>query len=325
MGFYRGMFLSLALAASALPALAAPRYSLVDIGTLGGPGSFATAVSDNGAVVGCSEAADGIHAFIYFDGAMQDLGHGCALAVNDSGVVAGRSGNGELVIWRGRTVTPLGVTGNVGGINEFGTVVGSFNSTGGERAFMYRDGKLTDLGSLPGEGGSAANAVNSKGEIVGRSAGHAFLYANGTMRDLGTLGGNNSAARGINERGVVVGMAANAFGQPEAFLYDGAMRALPGEGFASAISLNERIQVVASAEGRHGYLIANGEVTWLDSLPAVQAKGWRKLEPTGINERGWIVGTAVTPDGDSRAFVLVPRELSLPASSARGQRMALGS
>ena len=322
MGFYRG-FLA-ALLAAAVPALAAPRYSLVDIGTLGGPGSFATAVSDNGAVVGCSEAADGIHAFLYFDGTMQDLGPGCALAVNNAGVVAGRSGSGELVIWRGATVTPLGISGNVGGINDFGTVVGSFTADGRERAFMYRDGRLTELGSLPGEGGSAANAVNARGQVVGRSGGHAFLYDNGTMRDLGTLGGSTSAARGINERGVVVGMAANAFGQPEAFVYDGAMRALPGEGYTSAISLNERIQVVASAEGRHGYLIVNGEVVWLDSIPAVQARGWRKLEPTGINERGWIVGTAVTAEGDSRAFVLMPREIAVPSSSARGQRMALG-
>jgi probable HAF family extracellular repeat protein len=39
----------------------------------------------------------------------------------------------------------------------------------------------------------------------------------------------------------------------------------------------------------------------------VASRGWHHLEPTAINERGWIVGTAQDADGDSRAFLLVPR------------------
>jgi hypothetical protein len=34
--------------------------------------------------------------------------------------------------------------------------------------------------------------------------------------------------------------------------------------------------------------------------------GWRHTEPSGINDRGWIVGAALNQDGDLRAFVLIP-------------------
>ncbi len=144
--------------------------------------------------------------------------------------------------------------------------------------------------------------------MVGGANGHAFLYDNGALRDLGTLGGNNSVARGINDRGDVVGVASNQFGQPTPFIYDGAMRELPGGGYAAAIDINDRLQVIASAEGRHGYLVIDGVVTLLDSLPTVRAAGWRNLEPTGINDQGWVVGTGVDADGNFRAFLLVPRE-----------------
>jgi probable HAF family extracellular repeat protein len=63
---------------------------------------------------------------------------------------------------------------------------------------------------------------------------------------------------------------------------------------------------VGSGEGIRGFLIDGDAVTRLDTLPAVVAHGWRRLEPTGINDRGWIVGTGSNADGDLRAFLLVP-------------------
>jgi probable HAF family extracellular repeat protein len=274
-------------------------------------------VSDTGIVVGCSDVMpNGIHAFIYENGAMRDLGtasasegNSCALAVNDTGVAAGRSASGELVTWSDAGVTRLGVTGNVGAINGAGVVVGSYVEGGRDHAFMFREGVLTDLGTLgaPGEAQSAATAINASEEIVGSSNGHAFLYVNGVMRDLGTLGGAGSIAKGINDRGQVVGMAADAHGEPGPFLYDGTMRALAGGSGSAAIGINDRMQVVGSAEGTYGYLVVGDTVTRLDSLPAVRARGWHHVDATGINSRGWIVGTAMNADGDSRAFLLMPR------------------
>jgi probable HAF family extracellular repeat protein len=142
--------------------------------------------------------------------------------------------------------------------------------------------------------------------VVGTSQGRAFLYASGAIRDLGTLGGNASFANGINSRGEVVGMSTNEFATPTPFVYHGTMRALPGASFASALAINNRGQVVGSGEGIRGFLIDGDQFIRLDTLPAVVAKGWRRLEPTGINDRGWIVGTATNPDGDLRAFLLIP-------------------
>ena len=41
---------------------------------------------------------------------------------------------------------------------------------------------------------------------------HAFLWQAGRMRDLGTLGGGFSDARGINDRGQIVGISETASG-----------------------------------------------------------------------------------------------------------------
>jgi len=102
-------------------------------------------------------------------------------------------------------------------------------------------------------------------------------------------------------------MAGDANGTPTPFAYTGTMRALPAATFSAAIAVNNRGQVVGSGEGTYGYLVDNGSVTRLDAIPAVASRGWRHLEPTGINDRGWIVGTATTPTGDLRGFLLMPQ------------------
>jgi probable HAF family extracellular repeat protein len=252
---------------------------------------------------------------------MRDLGPGCALAVNDAGLVAGRIETGELATWQDSAITRLGVKGNVGGINAAGVVVGSLADGTTTRAFVYANGAMT---TLPGE---KAAAINSHGAIAGTANGHAFLYQGGVMRDLGTLGGNASEARGLNDRGQVVGMSTDANGQPLSFLDDGAMSALPAPAYSSVAAINGRGQVVGSAEGTYGYLVDNGAYVRLDTLPEVASKGWRHLEPTGINDQGWIVGTGTNADGNLRAFLLIPatERIAMRTASACGASSACRS
>ena len=103
-------------------------------------------------------------------------------------------------------------------INDAGQVAGTQNPTnpqsGQTRAMLYTPGAGTqDLGTLGGTI-SVADALNATGQVVGYSttatgAVHAFLWTPGVgMQDLGVLdGGTSSRARGINDRGEVVGQS----------------------------------------------------------------------------------------------------------------------
>lgn len=316
---------------------ATAQWSLVDIGTLGGPGSYGAAINNSGVVAGCADVAGGgAHAFAWSAGTMVDLGtasdapgSSCALAVNSQGTVAGRASSGELVIWNGSAVTRLGVHGDIGDIDDRGVVVGSYRDGAASVAFRYANGALSPLGALGDNGGfpadGFASGINARGQIVGRSNGLAFIHEHGAMRPLGTLGGSSSGAKSVNDRGDIVGMATDTHGQPQSFIFDGAMRGLPAPGYSGAVAINNRGQVVGSAEGSFGYLIEGDSYTRLDTLPAVQAKGWRRVVPTGINDRGWIVGTAHTREGDMRAFILMPGDVpgSKSALAPRSRPMSV--
>ena len=322
-----GWVAALAFAAmSVLPASArvVRGWTLVDLGTLGGPGSYGAAVSNSGLVVGCSDVDAGVaHAFLYRNGVMHDLGaasdstpgNSCALAVNNDGVAAGRSATGELVTWHDSTITHLGVHGNIGGINDAGVVVGAYGQGASTHAFMYANGNITPLGS----DASTATGINAVGEIVGTSNGRAFVYKDGALLDLGTLGGNRSEAKGVNDHGAVVGLSTDAHSQPRSFLYDHAMQALSAPSYSGAVGINNHGKIVGSGEGIHGFLIDGETLVRLDTLPPVASKGWRHLEPTGINDRGWIVGTGTDPDGNLRAFLLIPgtQEISMKLTDLR--------
>jgi probable HAF family extracellular repeat protein len=110
------------------------------------------------------------------------------------------------------------------GLSVLGQVAGT--STTSEdataHAFLWSNGKIHDLGNLPGGSTSGAAAVNILGQVVGESDNaqtdpnpflcftpnecRAFVWQNGTMRDLGALrGGHNSAAGWANDLGLIVG------------------------------------------------------------------------------------------------------------------------
>ena len=126
--------------------------------------------------------------------------------------------SGPLVSIAGANVTGLTFTGVA--INDAGQVAGTQNPGEGPpgapppRAMLYTPGVgVQDLGTLGGTR-SEAYALNEQGQVVGYSttatgARHAFLWTPGAgMQDLGVLaGGLSSTARGINDRGEVVGQS----------------------------------------------------------------------------------------------------------------------
>src|SRR5215207_8726364 len=88
----RRLLCALALLACATP-VRAERYTVTDLGTLGGNASQALAINDSGQVVGWAiTTAGSVHAFLYANGAMKDIGAFTARGINDAGQVVGYKG-----------------------------------------------------------------------------------------------------------------------------------------------------------------------------------------------------------------------------------------
>jgi probable HAF family extracellular repeat protein len=73
-------------------------------------------------------------------------------------------------------------------INDSGQIVGYYYPSGGPNyhAFLYSGGSMTDLGTM-GSIDIAARGINNKGQVVGGSDYGAFIYSGGTMTNLNTL------------------------------------------------------------------------------------------------------------------------------------------
>jgi probable HAF family extracellular repeat protein len=176
-----------------------------DLGTLGGPDSWAVFVNDAGQVAGTSYTSDvvdpktgtpPVSVFLWGSGKMKDLGS----LGGDNGI--------------------LGAYSIVKGLNNRGQVTGLMMVAGDQYAdaFLWDGEKLLDLGSLGGSG-STAEGINDAGDVVGVAllpgdqTNDGFLWRNGVMTDLGTVGGDPcSAALSINSKGQVVGASESAAG-----------------------------------------------------------------------------------------------------------------
>jgi probable HAF family extracellular repeat protein len=130
--------------------------------------------------------------------------------------------------------------------------------------YINDHGKITDLDTL-NKGDISPRAINNAGQVIGTSGNTAFLYKGGKMIDLGTIGGNGwgSYATGINDQGLVVGVSTPKGGNNQAFLYkDGVMmdlnKLIPPEAhwqLLSAAGINNKGQIIAwgiNPQGAYG-------------------------------------------------------------------------
>jgi probable HAF family extracellular repeat protein len=292
--------------------------------------------------------------------------------VNDSGQVVGFSDNGvpdanslfffptgtqiRTFVWENGTMRDIGTLGGasaVPGVNCSGqprnVVVGaSFvnndpNSATGVPTvdpFLWKDGVMTDLGSLGGTIGFG-HCPNHRGQIIGNSnlSGdvnfHAFLWENGAMSDLGTLGGRNSEAIWINDAGMIVGSADLAAADiHDAVIWkNGKMQDLgtvDGDACSRGRGLNGRGQVVGGSSDCRNFLHAfvweeGGPMLDLNKLIA-PGSGWQVTNAFNINDRGEILAKAAplgfTPNDDAdlgHLVLLVPCEEDETDCAASGQ------
>ena len=232
------------------------------------------------------------------------------------------------------TFTDLGVIGGLdsmafgvagGGQGEFGTtfVVGHADTAPnskytGFHAFLWVDsaGRMFDIGTLPGDVKSAANAVNAVGIVVGESIGsettRAFVY-DGKMHTLPGFGGANTGAAAVNSVGEIAGYSKTRSGADHAYVWKPAegtfargtlvdLGVLPGDITSGAQGINERGQVVGYSNDpnyfSHAFLwtptgenALNGTMTSLGALP-----GETYASAYAINASGTVVGEAQVGD-----------------------------
>jgi probable HAF family extracellular repeat protein len=248
------------------------------IGTLpGGFASFAIGVNNRGQLVGASRTANrDVHAFLWQDGEMEDLGvlqssyqQSVARAINNRDQIVGNSSlaigdppppPNRAFLWQAGEMTDLGTLGGdwsiAFGINASGQVAGgSFTAAGGVHGFLWQDGEMVDLGTLGGTSNAAQPPQTASCNLP---------------THFGPLGTTFSLANGINDRGEIVGRSIAANGEDHAFIWsDGVMS-----------DLNDKILAGA---------------------------GWVLVEAESINGGGQIVGYGIF-NGQTHAFLLTPVE-----------------
>jgi probable HAF family extracellular repeat protein len=302
----------LSLAAAGDP----PRYTVTDIGTLGGTSSSAVGISNRGSVSGYSFLPGDafIHGILWREGELTDLGTlgGPNSAVpedwppNEKDEVAGLSDTAVLDPY----------AENFCGFLDF--QVSSYIC----RPFVWRKGVMTQLPTLGGNN-AGANAINNRGQVTGLAETsnidptcippqvfdfQAVIWEpeKGKIRVLPPLPSDTSAAVfGINEKGQATGVSGNCAilapypqiltGAIEAVLWerDGTpinLGSLGGKVFNIGFSLNNRGQVVGQSDlpgdaTWHAFLWEKGvmmDLGVLYGLPVSLA--------TSINNEGQVVG-----------------------------------
>lgn len=227
-----------------------------------------------------------------------------------------------------RTLEPLpdGAMSNAVGINAGGTVVGLSGTASREvRAVRWRvstDNDAvsapTELRPLPGNGYSAAYAVNDNGVVAGESGENAdnvivaVLWPAGATAAsrLPALGAGNSAAYCINTAGRIVGEAVGAGGQTLPAYWSSpsatpvALALLPGGATGSAYFISDQGVIVGESETGNGSLHA---VRWkVDPATGIAGaptdlgtlSGHVRSVAMGVNRDGVIVGESESPSGE---------------------------
>jgi probable HAF family extracellular repeat protein len=318
-------------------------WTITDLGTLGGSGSYPIAINDRGQIIG--EAATNKkdpemklpiwHPFLWENGKLHDL----TIKGSESTTVTGINNRGQIIgswhsaktgthgfLLQDRKLTDLQELLPMA-INDRGEIAGVVGKhlQSSSRTFLWRHGTVTYL-DRPLAGGTyfpddEPLMLNARSEVAG-----SYRYANSQTRAafivrngrLTRIGGARSQAFGLNDLGRVVGVRELDTAR-RAFLWKpGRMEDLGtlGGDASYAYALNNKDQVAGKAtlsgtRQWHAALWAGGEVSDLGTL-----SHWRFSVATAINDRGTVVGysyrainSTSDPAGDQRAFAWRDGEL----------------
>jgi probable HAF family extracellular repeat protein len=322
-----------------------PRYTLTDLGTLGGGDTQAFDVNDSSQVVGYSRTSSlQSRAFVWDGGQMVNLGvvnaddfQSAAVDLNALGDAVGTStlknGLPRAALWRNGSVIsltpelpPYEGTSFASAINDHGHSVGAIDDDDSfaYEGILWANGSRTALGDLGG-GSTRPADINNAGQVVGVSTTsvelgvpRAFLWQNGVMTDLGLLDGDqDSGANAINAHGVIVGTSeredpdTGIFYRP--FIWqNGVMSAIPTPSWeAYATDINDAgvvvglMRVSGPASAYSAWIYVDGLVTNLNSL-IPSGSGLHLAYANAINNNGEIAGLAYDAQGKAHGFLLTP-------------------
>lgn len=311
------------------------RYTITDLGTLGGTFSEADGISNTGAAAGNSTLPGDsvVHASVWQNGVITDLGTlGGPNSVapeaepqpNDRGEVAGASDT--------TTLDPNAAA--------FCGVFTFLSDPYTCRPFVWRHGIMTELPTLGGNNGVAWQ-INNRGQVTGiaenatpdpscstaEPEGEPVIWEGGEIHQLPTVSGDlDGATQAINDHGQVVGFTDNCIaGVPftsfHAVLWERQAQRwtatdlgnLGGTTLNLAFGINNRGQVVGQAGTKcrhaggcglpgnaafHAFLWQNGVMTDLGTLPG-DVVSWAEE----INSKGQAVGTSFDVNSDMHPFI----------------------
>ena len=312
---------------AALAVAQTPRYTITDLGTVGGPQggppgqpSF---ITNNGLVSGAAAIPGGrLHAVLWYKGQKVDIGtlglggpNSAAFAVNERGQAVGEA----------QTSVPNGE--DFCGFNALGLP----SSNTACLPFLWQNGLMTKLPTLGGANG-VAKMVNNRGHVAGYAENKTqdqgcpvlqfkpVIWENGGIHELPTYPGDpDGAALGINDNGQVVGVSGPcAAFNPNLELYlldshallwqDGKVTDLGNLGGDGRFGGNH-----ACAINNQGLVVGHSDLTGDTTFHAylwTRETGMRDLGTLpgdfaslaiGINDRGEVVGGSLDVNFNIRA------------------------
>jgi probable HAF family extracellular repeat protein len=218
-------------------------------------------------------------------------------------------------------ITDLGTLGgdasSATAINAAGQVAGWILIGDSQfHAALWKNGSMTDLGTLEGGTGKAeAHGINNLGQVVGFSSAtgflgfHAFLYDNGAMQDLSAVNKNVISGYGINDKGQIAG-GTMVNSETHAYFWDFYSSSLPnyhdlgtltGYPLGQGLGINASGQVFGTAVSGTGsyrsFFVSNGVLQDIGSL------GGAENFANGMNDLGYVVGTTQAANGAFHGYV----------------------
>jgi len=275
------------------PVAAAKPGGITDLGTLGGDYSDAFGMNNDPAVlqvVGQSRTAAGtVHGFFWTPpGPMVDLGtlggpFSRASDINNSGQIAGVSDDALRQRW----AVVWTLNGGSWEIENLGSVTGACCSA----AYGVNHGTPSDPAAVAVVGSSITSSGESHAVVWTKAA------TGWVAQDLGTLPGDvGSAAHDVNVHGAIAGVSTNMAGVARGFLWTAAtgMVALPtlgGETYALAINDNGDVAGLSTgASGNRHAVRWRSAAKW--AIEDLGTLGGCCSEGYGINSPGDVVGVS---------------------------------